>query len=81
MQNSASNSKAVRQSAASLFAGESSRFFRGRKRGRRANRFLNPNEQLRVRKREKIRKEFAEKKQPKGIFEQSGVFNVLKAEL
>lgn len=52
MQNSASNSKAVRQSAASLFARcESSRFFRGRGEG--ANRSLNPNERLRARKRER----------------------------
>lgn len=58
MQNSASNSKAVRQSATSLFARcESSRFFRG------ANRSLNPNERLRARKREKTRKEFAEREQ------------------
>lgn len=44
MQNSASNSKAVRQSATSLFGRESSRFFRG------ANRSLNPNERLRKKK-------------------------------
>lgn len=62
MQNSASNSKAVRQSAASLFARcESSRFFRGGGEG--ANRSLNPNERLRARKREKTRKEFAEREQ------------------
>lgn len=65
IQNSVSNSKAVRQSATSLFARKSSRFFKGR-----ANRFLNPNERLRVRKREKTRKEFAERERttPKGIF-------------
>lgn len=34
--------------------------------GKRANRFLNPNERLRVRKREKTRKEFAEKEHRKG---------------
>lgn len=46
MQNLASNSKAVRQSAASLFVRESSRFFQG------ANRSVNSNERLREKKEE-----------------------------
>lgn len=67
MQNSASNSKAVRQSAASLFARcESSRFF---KREGEANRSLNPNERLRAEENREYKNGIRRARTtPKGIF-------------
>lgn len=67
MQNLASNSKAVRQSAASLFVRESSRFFQG------ANRSVNSNERPRE-KREK-KKEERKRKEERGVSHTPGTIS------